>query len=101
MKKLSLILLALLMCLSLFACTQNPPSDNETDTEPSSEQTSAQTESPTQTETEPETDAPTTSEQTTQEIPEPEPLDPVALYQLAPEKNSLMQSYGYKTSCAV
>ena len=97
MKKLSVILLALLMCMSLFACTQNPPSDNETDTEPSGEQTSAQTESPTQTETETPTDTPTTSEQTTQEIPEPEPLEPVALYQLAPEKNSLMQSYVIKT----
>lgn len=94
MKKLLITLLLFSMCASLFACTQTEPQGTPTDTEPVTDTPQATTD-PATTEPEPEESAPET-EDTTEEVTEPKP-NPVALYQLAPEKNSLMQSYVIKT----
>lgn len=88
MKQLLITLLLFSMCASLLACTQTGSNDQSTDTDPATD--TAQSSESDASETEP--------EQSTTEVTEPEPeLDPVALYQLAPEKNSLMQSYVIKT----
>lgn len=80
MKRMLASLLLILMCASLFSCTpeEQPP-----------ELTSAEDTTPAEAE-------PTTDEVTTEPQPEPEAAA-VALYQLAPEKDSLMQSYVIKT----
>ena len=96
MKKLLIVLLALMTCVLLFACVKEAP-DTDT-TAPSEEGTSAPTETPTETPTEPDAEETTeAAEETTEEVTEPEP-SPVVLYQLVPEKNSLMQSYVIKTA---
>ena len=96
MKKLLIVLLALMTCVLLFACVKEAP-DTDT-TAPSEEGTPAPTETPTETPTEPDAEETTeAAEETTEEVTEPEP-DPVVLYQLVPEKNSLMQSYVIKTA---
>ena len=96
MKKLLIALLLVLSCVLLFACVQDGPS-TDTD-EPSEEGTPAPTETPTETPTEPDAEETTeAAEETTEEVTEPEP-SPVVLYQLAPEQNSLMQSYVIKTA---
>lgn len=74
------------LCVSLFACT---PEEQPQDTTPADD-TAAPEEDSTPAQTEP-----TTEEVTTE--PEPEPVQAVALYQLAPEKDSLMQSYVIRT----
>ena len=101
MKKLLIALLLVLSCVLLFACVQSGP---VTDTTAPSEEgtpnaTDAPTEAPTDTPTEAPTDEATDepTEEATEEVTEPEP-DPVVLYQLVPEKNSLMQSYVIKTT---
>lgn len=91
MKKVLSLLLLAIMCLPLFACTPDQPS-TPTDTDvPTEETTVSQTDEVTTQET-------TTPEQevTTEEPTTPTP-SPVTLYQLAPEKNSLLQSYVIKT----
>ena len=96
MKKLLIVLLALMTCALLFACVKEAP-DTDT-TAPSEEGTPAPTETPTETPTEPDAEETTeAAEETTEEVTEPEP-SPVVLYQLVPEKNSLMQSYVIKTA---
>ena len=91
MKKTLAVLLLALMCVQLFACTQNGSQDTTTPAETSdpleSETTVPDTEEPTE-------EQPTETE--TEPEPEPQPAA-VALYQLAPDKNSLMQSYVLKT----
>ena len=101
MKKILIALLLVLSCVLLFACVQDDPATDTT--APSDGATDAPTEAPTDTPTEAPTEAPTdeatdepTEEATTEEVTEPEP-SPVVLYQLVPEKNSLMQSYVIKT----
>ena len=101
MKKILVALLAILMCALLFACVQDEPHEPTTDTAPHTDATrpsateSSATE-PSETATdEPET-LPATEEATTEAEVPTEPAA-VALYQLAPEKNSLMQSYVIKT----
>ena len=101
MKKLLIALLLVLSCVLLFACVQSGP---VTDTTAPSEEgtpnaTDAPTEAPTDTPTEAPTDEATDepTEEATEEVTEPE-TEPVVLYQLVPEKNSLMQSYVIKTA---
>ena len=101
MKKLLIALLLVLTCTLLFACTKDTPTTPETGaangtdgtqpsateppaTEPSDQTTDAET-------------APSPEETTAAETETAEPT-PVALYQLVPEKNSLMQSYVIKTA---
>lgn len=102
MKKLLIALLLVLSCVLLFACVQSGPVTDTT--APSDESTPNATDAPTEAPTDTPTEAPTdevtdepTEEATTEEVTEPEP-DPVVLYQLVPEKNSLMQSYVIKTT---
>ena len=102
MKKLLIALLLVLSCVLLFACVQSGPVTDTT--APSDESTPGATDAPTEAPTDTPTEAPTdevtdepTEEATTEEVTEPEP-DPVVLYQLVPEKNSLMQSYVIKTT---
>lgn len=90
MKKWMLALMIALSCVLLFACTANEPAP----------ETTVSTDEPSSPETNPDetpTDLPT--EGTTDEATEPSEPEtfPVALYQLAPEKNSLMQSYVIRT----
>ena len=94
MKKWTTVLLMILACALLFACTPTPPSPTDTTdggdgtsspvTQPATEESTTVTESAPEQTTEADT------------VPEPEP-SAVALYQLAPEKNSLMMSYVIKT----
>lgn len=97
MKKALSVLLLLLMCASAFACTPTTPPESSTDTENPAGQTQPSGSDPAQTEAEAKTEQSPSDEQTTEQPPEPEQPSPVALYQLAPEKNSLMQSYVIKT----
>ena len=120
MRKLLIALLPILMCVLLFACTQNEPLESSADTSPQTGETQISESEPTETadketipaDTDPsesdseevtslaETEASTPpAEEATTEAPE-EPTEPaaVALYQLAPEVNSLMQSYVIKTT---
>lgn len=121
MKKLLIALLPILMCALLFACTQQEPLESSTDsmdtatqtgetqisesepvetndpeTIPSETGTSESAEVTNLTETEVST--PPVEEATTEALEEPTEPAAVALYQLAPEKNSLMQSYVIKTT---
>ena len=101
MKKLLIALLLVLSCVLLFACVQDDPATDTT--APSEDGTNTPTNVPTEAPTEPDADVtePATetpaedSTENTTEAPEP---SPVVLYQLAPEKNSLMQSYVIKTA---
>ena len=97
MKRALTLFLALLMCGLLFACTPTDTTPVDTTASPD---THAPTEAPTAAPTEPEeTTAENTTEEATTESAEPAPEpSPVVLYQLAPEANSLMQSYVIKTS---
>lgn len=106
MKKCILALLLLLTCALLFACAPDESAKTAPDTTADTTETqSPETESSepaTDAETETETDA-TATEEATEPATEPateEATEPsaVALYQLAPEQNSLMQSYVIKTS---
>ena len=92
-KTIALILSALMLAAPMVACTQSTPED-ATDTTLEELTTEAAAEQTTGAETE---QAP--SEEQTTEDPEqlPEP-SPVTLYQLAPEQNSLMNSYVIKTA---
>ena len=96
MKRVFSALLLLSMCVSLFACTQNTPPPSVDD--PTDATTDAPSTPPTQESTEYTTEEATTpgQEETTDEPTPPAP-SPVTLYQLAPEKNSLMQCYVIKT----
>ena len=95
MKKVLSVLLLLAMCASLFACTPETPSEQDTTDAPD---TQAEQTDPADVTTEADTQEVATpgQEETTAE-PEPPAPSPVALYQLAPEKNSLLQSYVIKT----
>ena len=101
MKKLVIALMMLMMCTLLFACTQDEPTKTPADTTyPKDDVTSTDTHSPeatvgaTEEETTPSVEETTT--ETVEEIPLPVP-SAGTLYQLAPEPNSLMQSYVVKT----
>ncbi len=87
MKKILSVLLLLMMCASLFACTPETPSEQDTQQTDPGETT---TEEATKEETAP-------GQEETTDAPEPPAPSPVKLYQLAPEKNSLLQSYVIKT----
>ena len=101
MKKLLIALLLVLSCALLFACVQNDPTGDTT--APSEEKTDnatggatdAPTNTPTEAPTEPDAEVSEPATEAPTEAPEP---SPVKLYQLAPEKNSLMQSYVIKTA---
>lgn len=92
-KAIALILAMLMLAATMVACTQSNPNDSSDTTEPGVEEPTS--DSVTTDSAPAETTAP--EEQTTEEpTPTPEPTA-VTLYQLAPEKNSLMQSYVIKT----
>ena len=96
MKKLTVALLLLLTCALLFACVPETPAEPSTDTTVGEGET---TEAPTEeTTAAPDAEETTTAEETTAEPEPPAEPDPVVLYQLAPEANSLMQSYVIKTA---
>ncbi len=99
MKRLLTALLLVLMCALLFACTQEEPHEPTTDTVTTMDETRPAETDPS--ETTPDTEAEETTpaaEETTEAVEEPTEPAAVTLYQLAPEKNSLMQSYVIKTS---
>ena len=109
MKKIILALLSVLTGVLLFGCSTALPADPATDSTTDTEETLPPETDPTETVTDAETEAPATdaetapaTEEVTEEATEPatEPAEPaaVALYQLAPESNSLMESYVIKTS---
>lgn len=77
MKRIVTALLSVMTCMSLFACSSEQSAESATEgvTDTKEESTEAVTE----------------------EAKPPVELKPVELYQLAPEKNSLMQSYVIKT----
>ena len=89
MKKWLIPLLLLLTCALLFACAPTVP--------PVAETTAPAEDTPTEAPTDTEAEATTPSEETTAKADEPAEPSPAVLYQLAPEKNSLMQSYVIKT----
>ena len=93
MKKLLILFLALLMCGLLVACDK---AGTATDTTAAPD-TAAPTDGE-ETTAEETTAGETTAEETTAEAEAPAEPSPVVLYQLAPEKNSLMQSYVIKTA---
>ena len=92
MKRVLILFLALLMGGLLVACDKGSTTTDTT----AAPDTAAPTDAESTTETEDTTAEATTAEDTTVEVQEPEP-SPVVLYQLAPEANSLMQSYVIKT----
>ena len=100
MKKLLIALLLVLTCTLLFACTKDTPTTPETGTANGTDGTQPSATEPPATEpSDQTTDAetvPSPEETTAAETETAEPT-PVALYQLVPEKNSLMQSYVIKT----
>ena len=99
MKKLVAVLLLVLTCALLFACVQDVPQPPAADTTTSTDETKpSATEPVEENTTEAETEETTTAEETTVEVEEPVEPSPVVLYQLAPEQNSLMQSYVIKTA---
>ncbi len=104
MKKLLTAFLLVLMCALLFACTQDEPHEPTTGTVTNTDETQSSETEPSGTEpseTTPDTETEETTpavEETTEAVEEPTEPAAVALYQLAPEKNSLMQSYVIKTS---
>ena len=87
MKKLATALLLIPMCTFMFACTQSKSPISDTDTADTVNHTSPVDSALS------DTSAEETAPETT-----PEEAAPVALYQLVPERNSLMQSYVIKTS---
>ena len=89
MKKWMVPLLLLLTCALLFACAPTVP--------PVAETTAPAEDTPTEAPSDTEAEATTPSEETTAKVDEPAEPSPAVLYQLAPEKNSLMQSYVIKT----
>ena len=94
MKKMKALLSALLracMCLSLLACTPDAQGGDQTQGDGTTAPTEQGTPAPE------ETTEQTTEEQTTDGEPEKPATTPVALYQLAPERDSLLQSYVIKT----
>ena len=97
MKKCLIVLLLLLTCALLFACVQTVPSET---TPPTADETTPAVTDPTDTPTNPveEETTPAAEETTPADTDVPTEPSPVALYQLAPEKNSLMQSYVIKTA---
>ena len=101
MKKLLIALLLMLTCTLLFACTKDTPTTPETGTANGTDGTQPSATEPPATEpSDQTTDAetvPSPEETTAAETETAEPT-PVALYQLVPEKNSLMQSYVIKTA---
>lgn len=103
MKKILLALMLVLTCVLLFACTTNTPQEPVTGTNPPQNETQPTATEPSATEpaeTQADTKAEETEpsvEETTEAVTEPVEPSPVVLYQLAPEKNSLMQSYVIKT----
>ena len=101
MKRILTAFLAILMCALMFACTPTDTTPTDTTASPDTG-APTDTEAPTAAPTEPEeTTAENTTEEATTEAAEPEPEpepSPVVLYQLAPEQNSLMQSYVIKTA---
>jgi predicted small secreted protein len=98
MKKLLAVLLLLAMSVSLFACTQEGQGEDTTAQEVTSEAGTTQDQTTEEATTEETTEETTegTTEETTEPEPEPEPAV-VELYQLAPDRDSLMQSYVIKT----
>ncbi len=99
MKKLWIALLLVLMCALLFACSQNEPHEPTTDTVTNTDETQPSETEPSETTPDTETEETTPAvEETTEAVEEPTEPAAVTLYQLAPEKNSLMQSYVIKTS---
>ena len=102
MKKLLIALLMMLMCSLLFACVQDEPHGPTTNTATHTDDTHPAETEPSATEPSEaltdEEETPSAAEETTEGITEPAEPSPVVLYQLAPEKNSLMQSYVIKTS---
>ena len=103
MKKFAFALILILSCVLLFACVQKQPNEPATDTAVGTDGTDPDGTDPDATEpseapTEP-TEGETTPavEETTEAVEEPTEPAAVVLYQLAPEKNSLMQSYVIKT----
>ena len=99
MKRILTAFLAILMCALMFACTPTDTTPTDTTASPDTG-APTDTEAPTAAPTEPEeTTAENTTEEATTEATEPEPEpSPVVLYQLAPEANSLLQSYVIKTA---
>ena len=83
MKKLSIALLLMLTCALLFGCVQDVPPTPAPDTTDDPVESTAPATDP----SEPTTPA---DEETTAGTEEPTEPSPVALYQLVPEKNSLM-----------
>ena len=114
MKKLLFALMLVLTCMLLFACTTDTPQEPATGTTPPQNGTQPSATEPSATEpsaTEPSATEPSETaadtkteetvpsvEETTEAVTAPVEPSPVALYQLAPEKNSLMQSYVIKTA---
>lgn len=100
-RTLSLLLLAVVcLTLTLFACTQGElPVETTADTTPPANETLSDETNPMETinDTSAENTTPSAEETTPAETDAPKPTA-VALYQLAPEANSLMQSYVIKTS---
>ena len=93
MKRVLILFLALLMCGLLVACDKGSTTTDTT----AAPDTAAPTDAESTTETEDTTAEATTAEDTTVEAEAPAEPSPVVLYQLAPEANSLMQSYVIKT----
>ncbi len=99
MKKWIIALLLALTCALLFACTPGEPQETTADTTPTTEETTLAATEPSETPTEPEEEeTPPAVEETTAAEEETTEPPAVELYQLAPEKNSLMQSYVIKTT---
>ena len=96
MKALLSVLLLACMCLSLLACTPDAQGGDQTQGDGTTAPTEQGTPAPEET-TEQTTEEQTTEEQTTEGEPEKPATTPVALYQLAPERDSLLQSYVIKT----
>ena len=93
MKRVLILFLALLMGGLLVACDKGSTTTDTT----AAPDTAAPTDAESTTETEDTTAEATTAEDTTVEAEAPAEPSPVVLYQLAPEANSLMQSYVIKT----
>ena len=99
MRKMKALLSAILlacMCLSLLACTPDAQGGDQPQGDGTTAPTEQGTPAPEET-TEQTTEEQTTEEQTTEGEPEKPATTPVALYQLAPERDSLLQSYVIKT----
>ena len=99
MKKLFIVMFSVLVCLLLFACTQVEGPETPTDTVPHTDETTSPATEPAGTVADTEaTETTSAPEVTTVAETETEAPASVVLYQLAPEANSLMQSYVIKTT---